>query len=362
MNLNTMTNQLNNFNITSLNAKGLGNFKKRTAVFKWLKRVKSDISFVQEAHCTQQIENTWRKEWGGEIIYSHGKSNSKGCLIMINKNFDCEIIAVKNDFKGRFIILQIKIQGELFVFINVYLPNTEKEQLEFYHDLSKVMHKHQITSERNIIMGGDWNIVKSVTMDKSGGAMNFKQKSLEKLDEIINKLKVNDTWRIKNPSKKRFTWRQNNPLIQCRLDFFLTSDHLYDKFTNFDILPSIHSDHSAITLSYQQIEDVKKGPGFWKFNNSLLNDEEFKRQLSNIIEKEKNAQTENQDKRVQWEMLKYIIKQFCIKYSKNKQKKVKTRQQVLEIHLIDLEKQISTDETKMHEYEATKSELKLIGR
>ena len=183
---------------------------------------------------------------------------------------------------------------------------------------------------------------------------------MEELDEIINKLEVNDTWRIKNPSRKRFTWRQNNPLIQCRLDFFLTSDHLYDKFTNFDIVPSIHSDHSAITLSYQQIEAGKKGPGFWKFNNSLLNDEEFKRQVSNTIEQAKIASTEIQDKRVQWEMLKYIIRNFCIKYSKNKQKKVKTRQQVLEKRLIDLEKQISTDETKMQEYEGTKSELKLI--
>lgn len=355
-----MTNQLNNFNITSLNAKGLGNFKKRTAVFRWLKRGKSDIIFVQEAHCTQQIENSWRKEWGGDIVFSHGASNSKGCLIMINKNFDCNIVAVKTDFKGRFIILQLEIQDTLFVLINVYLPNTEKEQLVFYHDLSKVMHKHQITSERNIIMGGDWNIVKSMSLDKSGGAMNFKHKSLEELDEIINKLEVNDTWRIKNPSRKRFTWRQNNPLIQCRLDFFLTSDHLYDKFTNFDIVPSIHSDHSAITLSYQQIEAGKKGPGFWKFNNSLLNDEEFKRQVSNTIEQAKIASTEIQDKRVQWEMLKYIIRNFCIKYSKNKQKKVKTRQQVLEKRLIDLEKQISTDETKMQEYEGTKSELKLI--
>ena len=32
-----------------------------------------------------------------------------------------------------------------------------------------------------------------------------------------------DVWRIKNPEKGRFTWRQKNPEIHCRLDFFFLS-------------------------------------------------------------------------------------------------------------------------------------------
>ena len=31
---------------------------------------------------------------------------------------------------------------------------------------------------------------------------------------------------IRNPESKRFTWKQNNPLIQRRLDFWLTSSNL----------------------------------------------------------------------------------------------------------------------------------------
>ena len=37
-----------------------------------------------------------------------------------------------------------------------------------------------------------------------------------------------DVWRIRNPNKRNFTWRQKKPLIQRRLDYWLISDGLQD--------------------------------------------------------------------------------------------------------------------------------------
>ena len=42
-----------------------------------------------------------------------------------------------------------------------------------------------------------------------------------------------------------------------------------------DIIPSIKSDHSAITLSFSGVEDGIRGPSFWKFNSSLVNDQDY---------------------------------------------------------------------------------------
>ena len=61
------------FKMLSLNVKGLGNRSKRASIFRWLKKCKSDIIFIQEAHCSPEIENQWKREWGSTIIYSHGK-------------------------------------------------------------------------------------------------------------------------------------------------------------------------------------------------------------------------------------------------------------------------------------------------
>ena len=38
---------------------------------------------------------------------------------------------------------------------------------------------------------------------------------------------------------------------------------------------AIKTDHSAIVIELQDVEDKVKGPGFWKLNCSLLNDKEY---------------------------------------------------------------------------------------
>ena len=118
-------------------------------------------------------------------------------------NFDFEIISKKVDYKGRFIILKLSIQEQLFTLINVYLPNTEKEQLTFLSDFKKVLIKEKVTNTENVIMGGDWNLIFDNSLDKIGGVENMKYKSLEKLRELMNIIDVNDSWRIKKPVTKK---------------------------------------------------------------------------------------------------------------------------------------------------------------
>ena len=42
-----------------------------------------------------------------------------------------------------------------------------------------------------------------------------------------------DIWRIRNSTVTRFTWRQNEPIIQRRLDYWLVSDSLQDAIAQF---------------------------------------------------------------------------------------------------------------------------------
>ena len=37
-----------------------------------------------------------------------------------------------------------------------------------------------------------------------------------------------DIWRIRNPNKIKFTWRQKKPFIQRHLDYWLISDGIQD--------------------------------------------------------------------------------------------------------------------------------------
>ena len=63
-------------------------------------------------------------------------------------------------------------------------------------------------------------------------------------------------------------------------------DSLQDDIVSVDIIPSIKSDHSAITLSINGMDDSKRGPSFWKFNFSLVNDNNYCDLLDTNIRKD----------------------------------------------------------------------------
>ena len=50
--------------------------------------------------------------------------------------------------------------------------------------------------------------------------------------------------------KKGFTWRQNSPMILCRLDYWLISNNLQDSVSVTNIIPVIKTDHEAISLDF----------------------------------------------------------------------------------------------------------------
>ena len=80
-----------NFNIFTWNVNGMGGYKKRRKVFNWLiKRSSSNSIFMlQETHSTTLVEQKWRNQWRGKMLFSHGTSNSTGVLICITEDLDC---------------------------------------------------------------------------------------------------------------------------------------------------------------------------------------------------------------------------------------------------------------------------------
>ena len=92
-----------------------------------------------------------------------------------------------------------------------------------------------------------------------------------------------------------------------------------------DIKIGLHTDHSLITLIIDRDEE-KRGPGWWKLNTTLLNDDEFKKVVKGIIKdgKEDNGLL---DSAVLWDYIKYKIKSFSIQYSKKKCLNMKKEEQ-----------------------------------
>ena len=67
-------------------------------------------------------------------------------------------------------------------------------------------------------------------------------------------------------------------------------------------------------------QGVPRGSGFWKFNNSLLENEEFVTKLKFLILNAKEKYREVTYKRLFWEMIKMEIRIFSIRFAKRKAK------------------------------------------
>ena len=109
--------------------------------------------------------------------------------------------------------------------------------------------------------------------------------------------------------------------IQCRLDFFLISKELRSDTHACNIIKAPETDHSAVTL-HLKTEDLlqPKAPGFWKFNSSLLDDEDFTSAIRESPPDFKYKYADLGDLGLKWDLIKMEIRGFTIKYSKIKAK------------------------------------------
>ena len=69
-------------------------------------------------------------------------------------------------------------------------------------------------------------------------------------------------------------------------------------------------------------EQDQKGKGYWKLNNSILDEADFIQEMLQSKTIWINETAEIADPRIRWEKIKYKIKLFCIKYCSNKKRKM----------------------------------------
>ena len=74
-----------------------------------------------------------------------------------------------------------------------------------------------------------------------------------------------DAFRLMNPEKREFTWRNKNLTQQARLDYILVSENLLFALKKCTIIhhPWTISDHSTV-LSTFLTEDIERGPGSFR--------------------------------------------------------------------------------------------------
>ena len=352
-----------NLRLNSLNARGLANPKKRRTLFQWLKRNYPGVTFLQETHTTLVSETQWKKEWGGDIEFSHGSCGSRGVAILFPPKMDVTINSKSFDTLGRLLLLDTTIDDQNIILINVYAPTKDKpnEQIEF---LQTIKDKCSDITDKNIVIGGDLNTYLNPKLDKKGGIENNETTNFSKeVQAFCEGMNLIDVYRVINPDLRRYTWRgmTKRGNVSSRLDYWLISTHMLYDFVETGIKPSINSDHSLITLTFQLSDTEMRGRGFWKFNTDLLRDENYVAMVKNKIT-ELNAKYETfNNKSLLWDVIKCELRSETISYSAFKSKERKKIELQLQTDLNNLEIDLDNGKDVKTEYNSIKAELEQIN-
>jgi len=204
-----------NFKLLSLNARGIRDFHKRKTIFTWIMKQKVEIAFLQETYRSQEIENRFKLQWWGEILFAHGTNHRKGVLILFSENLQIDIRNVLGDNEGRYIFVEELVQDAPFLLVNLYVPTKNQEQCVIFDGVANTLEDFTLDPNCQIIFGGDSNSHLDSNLDNLAGRM--KSKPSVKKNEIFSANDLVDIWRICNLEKKQFTWTQKKTLNKTTL-------------------------------------------------------------------------------------------------------------------------------------------------
>lgn len=152
------------------NVNGLGDFKARKRYFNYMLKQNKDIILLQETHSVEKEESLWRNQVRYDIIFSHGTSKSRGVCIILRKTPDFKLLDSIKDIMGRFLLVKVEIQKKVYVICNIYAPNNEKDQVEFFKKVELTI-QDNVENGEILIIGGDFNLIQNLDLDRAGGSM-----------------------------------------------------------------------------------------------------------------------------------------------------------------------------------------------
>ena len=200
--------------------------------------------------------------------------------MLIKKNKQIMVDNIRRLCQGRFLLVEITYNTVQYCLVNNYSPNNDDQDFienVFLETLGRPRDDY-------IIMAGDWNTVLNNNLDKLGGAAQHANRKYQTfINTMIEDYGLCDIFRTSRGNERKYTHFNKKSKTASRLDFFLIDE----KLVNFpvcrtDISHGYNSDHSYVSLDIQG-NNIEKGKGYWKLNNSHLRDEEFINGVKAII-------------------------------------------------------------------------------
>ena len=172
------------------------------------------------------------------------------------------------DIDGRLLCTKLTLDKFSFQIINIYAPNDPSRRSYF---LSKI--PEYSFNDVPTILAGDFNMVENILLDRTDSKNVQSTIGLNEIDQIKVGFDLQDLWRKRFPNRKQFTWSNGQQTHQSRIDRIYIPSNWITKSSNANILPFSWSDHDLVTSTFDLPQNSIRGPGTWKLNTSVLQEQ-----------------------------------------------------------------------------------------
>ena len=296
--------------------------------------------------------SAWENEWKGRTFWSCGSSNGRGVTILFHPSLDFSLINVRQNTKGRILTIQINLDNTPIQLVNVYAPNDSAERVQFF----EILWNYSCAGLPTII-GGDFNCVADLHLDKWGGNPQLLKPGAQALHSFTDNFNNVDVYRHLNKQGREVTWTDKRGTVGSRLDRFYLPAAFLSERSKCDILPCYFSDQSLVKICFQLPEASAKGQGIWKLNVSVLQDNEFELEIRHFWSEWRDNKVNFPDQRLWWDIEKFQMKRIAIQYSVGLAKARASRKIELELEFQRVNNNCPVDGVRLQEIKSELAEL-----
>ena len=338
--------------IGTLNVNGfVDSTTKRSLIFKFMKENNLDVICLQETHFNNNDNiNEFFKEFKGQyFLNSINKGRKLGVGILFKEGLNVNVIKTIKDNEGRTLSLLCQFNDNFLVnIVCIYAPNNTVERSEYLANCSQFFvtnHNNRPVTDR--IVCGDFNCIDNPLLDHSGQTTATATIGAREFNLVCNTHGLHDTQTHLHPDNQAFTHYSKAHKTFTRIDKIFVSINLLHGLQKTNVSQCAYSDHRLVWVELINQETIRKGPGLWVMNNSVLNDNAYKKLVSKFWEGWKLKKGGFNNLLIWWDIGKKRIKSLTIDYCKEKRRTERMYIQQLkqiEKHLLHLSEQKQLDD------------------
>ena len=256
--------------VISVNVNGLRDEDRWLGFLRWLSHLSPSVVCLLETHAVSSADlQPWFSRFGFLCAGSFGPVHSRGAAVLYRPVFECRSMVCK--FDGRFVWVELAFRGAVFRVATIYAPKRNSDHDDF---LVRCVNAVDLTVPT--LLCGDFNTVLDHVIDRRDSCpFDISCESSVMLSGLFSDCCVVDIWCELHPGVSAFTWCRPDGALASRIDLIGCPYVWVPHMSSVDILPCPFSDDCALSFSWILPDSVPMGPGLWKLNLAILEEDEY---------------------------------------------------------------------------------------